>query len=1320
MATSGFNFGTAWIQIAPSLRGLDREITQQVQKASVKSLGREMGLDFTKSLGQGMAQARKHISDAQAPLRDFVAGFRDARAAQSAFTGGFGTLGGQTRKALDPVMKQVAAVTGSFVNGFTDSQVAASALSGTAGTLGGKLRTTLQPGLDAISRMREGFNNSSVAASTFSGRAGTLGGMLRTAIQPGINAVTSLRDGFGTLSSRLAPIGREIGGIFTASASSVSSVFSAVQSVVGGAMSAVGGSLSAVGGQLASFGNNAVAAGQQLDVGLAQPALIAATAITTLVGVLGFKRLVGIDTARGQFEGLGLDADAVMAQVDAGVTNTSLSMAQGASAAVGILATGSMPLEDLEEQIKRVANVSAAYNVDAEQAAYLLNNVLTKNQVTWGDLSQMQMNQIPVVTALADHYGIAAGEIMGMAQAGQISIEDLNAALDSKAGAAAESYAGTWAGITANITANIGRIGAKLMEPSFDILKERAAALLELLKSPEFGEWAEKMGIAAGGALENGISLFQQLVGWFQNLSPEAQRTIGIIAGIAVAIGPVLVTIGKIAIAVGGAISTIGGFASAIGAAAAEGGSLAKVFSVLGGPVGIVLGVITALIAASPELRAALGGVLTQIGEAIGGLLAQLAPVFQQLMSSIGPLLSQLGAAIAPLVEVIGPLLEPVFEIVSALLGVIIQIVSPLLDIAAAILGLGLEALGSLISTVVVPAVQWLADILGVAVDWFLSLFDSSSEASQGMQSAWEGVTGFFQGIWDGVAAVFTWIWESILQPIVQAIAAAVDFWIVQPFTAMWNVISFVWEAVSTATQIMWAAMSLIFQAIVTWVQNTLGPIFTWLYENIIKPVWDGISGFIGSAWTVISGIFTSIKTSLENTLGPVFNWLYNNVIKPVWDNIRGAIDVVWGWFNNTLVPGFQSTTGWIGDAFESLKKTIDDVWKGIKEAAVAPINFVINTVYNDGIKALFDSIAEGVGLDIRMPKGEPIKLATGGVLPGYTPGRDVHKFSSPTGGQLWLSGGEGIIRPDALRALGGKAWLDRVNGAKSRAGETHFADGGMFDWVGDAWNNVTNFVGDVVDNIGAVISDPLGAIDRIIMEPVRNWIAGIGGGFLGEAIGGWPIDMVKKLGEWFRGKVDGMFSSGSEGGGYDAVPGPDGGITYQGFHGGLAMKRLIPVMKKYGLNVTSTWDTPARNAALGRRKNTYHADWANPAVDMAGSQSSMFAAANEIRNMGGWRQILWQVAGHYDHIHVAKNGGVFGDLPRLYDDGGWLQPGLTLAYNATGAPEPVLTSEQWKSMREGGNGVTINQTNYMPTADPNVIGDRLAAKVPRRLVGVR
>ena len=52
----------------------------------------------------------------------------------------------------------------------------------------------------------------------------------------------------------------------------------------------------------------------------------------------------------------------------------------------------------------------------------------------------------------------------------------------------------------------------------------------------------------------------------------------------------------------------------------------------------------------------------------------------------------------------------------------------------------------------------------------------------------------------------------------------------------------------------------------------------------------------------------------------------------------------------------------------------------------------------------------------------------------GYTPGRDVHHFVSPTGGRLSLSGGEPVMRPE-FGSVVGKGWVDAVNSAARTGG---------------------------------------------------------------------------------------------------------------------------------------------------------------------------------------------------------------------------------------------------------------------------------------------
>jgi hypothetical protein len=74
---------------------------------------------------------------------------------------------------------------------------------------------------------------------------------------------------------------------------------------------------------------------------------------------------------------------------------------------------------------------------------------------------------------------------------------------------------------------------------------------------------------------------------------------------------------------------------------------------------------------------------------------------------------------------------------------------------------------------------------------------------------------------------------------------------------------------------------------------------------------------------------------------------------------------------------------------------------------------------------------------------------ATGGILPGHTPGRDVHHFYSPTAGSLHLSGGESVMRPEWTRAVGPAlvhAWnrLSRSQGVAAVRRAMGFKDGGI------------------------------------------------------------------------------------------------------------------------------------------------------------------------------------------------------------------------------------------------------------------------------------
>lgn len=81
-------------------------------------------------------------------------------------------------------------------------------------------------------------------------------------------------------------------------------------------------------------------------------------------------------------------------------------------------------------------------------------------------------------------------------------------------------------------------------------------------------------------------------------------------------------------------------------------------------------------------------------------------------------------------------------------------------------------------------------------------------------------------------------------------------------------------------------------------------------------------------------------------------------------------------------------------------------------------------------------------------------EYASGGVTPGYTPGRDVHHYYSRTGGKLSLSGGEAIMRPEWTAAVGTN-YVHAANAAARSGGTSgvrrfmnggQYAEGGILD----------------------------------------------------------------------------------------------------------------------------------------------------------------------------------------------------------------------------------------------------------------------------------
>ena len=344
----------------------------------------------------------------------------------------------------------------------------------------------------------------------------------------------------------------------------------------------------------------------------------------------------------------------------------------------------------------------------------------------------------------------------------------------------------------------------------------------------------------------------------------------------------------------------------------------------------------------------------------------------------------------------------------------------------------------------------------------------------------WDTIKGLFSAVKDWVIDVFGNAWGFIKDKIVSPIGDARDRireffgeggpfrsffsgikdWVIDKFGAAWGfvkdkILDPIADARDRVREIFGEGGPVrnFFGGIKDWVINTWSSFWGGVKDKIISPIGDAkdrIFELFGEGGP-IRNFFGGIKDWVIGTWSTFWGGVQEIIVKP----IRDAKDAIKGFFD------FEGEGGPIKKAFTAAVSGIASIWDSIQNIARAPINFVIREVYNNGLRKAFN-LLPGVTLapadEIAPPS---VSKATGGVLPGWSPGKDIHHFVSPTAGRLNLSGGEAIMRPEFTRAVGGESGVNRLNAlARSNAlwkvfGDQSHASGGVVSVDGEPMSTV-------------------------------------------------------------------------------------------------------------------------------------------------------------------------------------------------------------------------------------------------------------------------
>ncbi|MFE7313814.1 CHAP domain-containing protein [Streptomyces sp. NPDC057555] len=243
-------------------------------------------------------------------------------------------------------------------------------------------------------------------------------------------------------------------------------------------------------------------------------------------------------------------------------------------------------------------------------------------------------------------------------------------------------------------------------------------------------------------------------------------------------------------------------------------------------------------------------------------------------------------------------------------------------------------------------------------------------------------------------------------------------------FKALAEQIQAMWQTVIQPT---WVAMT-------QEVKTDLSPT-TERYRDTSVSSWAVVGRAVQSAWqATVSPSMTAWSTRIRGDLTAAER-TFQAAHEAVWTNAASSVDRSKTSSLSSMSALRSGVTG-LRDHMRSAGAAIESSWRSSMSYVDASTRSTITGPYNHGVVSMTGAMAGLAGASTPL---KPLRFALGGVVDGYAPGRDVVPAI--------LSPGEGVLRPEVVRALG-PATIHAWNRA-ARLGGNAFAEGGIVKPLG-------------------------------------------------------------------------------------------------------------------------------------------------------------------------------------------------------------------------------------------------------------------------------
>lgn len=606
-------------------------------------------------------------------------------------------------------------------------------------------------------------------------------------------------------------------------------------------------------------------------------------------------------------------------------------------------------VEGLGESFKYVAPIASSLGIDIEDVAASIGT-LGDAGIQGGQAGRMLRKGLQDLAApsaeaasLMDELGIEVFDANGEMKDMPSVIGELDKGLDgmkaNQKQAALETLFGANAMSAWSILVDEGEEGLGEFTEELKNSEGAASDMSDEMEDNLAGSFRELKSAAEGvlisindmgkGPLRSLIDKLVDLVRWFDDTSDSTKQWIIILAGVAAAIGPLLIVLGTI---IGFLPTLITGFKI-----------LATVFGVVAGaiswPVVLIGALVAALVAAyaasetfREKVNAAFTFVKDIIMEVIGFVVEFIQEKWQFIMDWWGE--NQ---------ELFAEIASEKWEQVKEVISTVMEFLQPFLE-------------GAWENIKMYVMIAW--DAIKAIIDIALELITGIIKASmQIINEDWEGA-------WDTVKEMFSNIWEiiknllsDVLDSIVQNIRNQLDILNEMTGGKLGDVQKVFTDVFNTVKDIVIAAWDYIKDTFSNALQFLKGLVN--LDFGMMK---DAIQKQMDSSKKFLSKVWSAIKDNMSDYIDKIKQYVRNK-FEDIKQAIRDKIDAA----KQAVKDKFQAMLDSVIDKAQSIVDSAKDKFNAAKDAIMDPIETAKDKIsgYIDDIKGFFDN------LKLKIPKPE-------------------------------------------------------------------------------------------------------------------------------------------------------------------------------------------------------------------------------------------------------------------------------------------------------------------------------------------------------------